>query len=210
MLNTSIWATEIAYLLCSNLYQWGNWSLERVCNSSKVMELDSKINAESRGENRGISPSKSWDATCVTGTSPENTLDPQQRSGPVKSNASVQFSRSVVSDSLRTHEPQACQASHIHWVGDTIQPSHPLSSLLLLPSIFPSIGIFSDESALCIRWPKYWSFSFNISPSDEHTGLISFRMDWLDLHVVQGTLKSFVQHHSSKASILQRSTFFIV
>ena len=82
--------------------------------------------------------------------------------------------------------------------------------LLLLPSIFPSIRVFSNESALCIRWPKYWSFSFNISPSNEHPGLISFRRDWLDLLAVQGTLKSLLQHHSSKASILQHSAFFIV
>ena len=82
--------------------------------------------------------------------------------------------------------------------------------LLLLPSIFPNIRVFSNESALRIRWPKYWNFSFNISPSNEHPGLISFRMDWLDLPAVQGTLKSLLQHHSSKASILQRSAFFIV
>ena len=82
--------------------------------------------------------------------------------------------------------------------------------LLLLPSIFLSIRVFSDESALHIRWPKYWSFSFNISPSNEHPGLISFRMHWLDLLAVQGTLKSLLQHHSSKASILQRSGFFLV
>ena len=84
---------------------------------------------------------------------------------------------------------------------------HPL---LLLPSIFPSIRVFSNESALHIRWPKYWSFSFNTSPSNEHPGLISFRMDWLDLLAVQGTLKSLLQHHSSKASILRQSAFFIV
>ena len=82
--------------------------------------------------------------------------------------------------------------------------------LLLLPSIFPSIRVFSNESALPIRWPKDWSFSFNISPSNEHPGLVSFRMDWLDLLAVQGTLKSLLQHHSSKASILRRSAFFIV
>ena len=82
--------------------------------------------------------------------------------------------------------------------------------LLLLPSIFPIIRVFSNESALHIRWPKYWSFSFNISPSNEHLGLISFRMDWLDLLAVQGTLKSLLQHHSSKASILRCSAFFIV
>ena len=81
--------------------------------------------------------------------------------------------------------------------------------LLLLPSIFPRIGVFSNESALHIRWPKYWSFSFSISPSNERPGLISFRMDWLDL-AVQGTLKSLLKHHSSKASILQRSAFFTV
>ena len=82
--------------------------------------------------------------------------------------------------------------------------------LLLLPSIFPSIRVFSNESTLHMRWPKYWSFSLSISPSNEHPGLVSFRMDWLDLLVVQGTLKSFLQHHSSKASILQRSVFFII
>ena len=82
--------------------------------------------------------------------------------------------------------------------------------LLLLPSTYPSIRVFSNESALCIRWPKYWSFGFNISPSNEHPGLISFRMGWLDLLAVQGTLMSLLQHHSSKASILQCSAFFIV
>ena len=92
-------------------------------------------------------------------------------------------------------------------------PSHCLilcRPLLLLHSIFPSIRVFSNESVLPIRWPKYWSFSFSISPSNEHPGLISFRMGWLDLLVVQGTLKSLLQHHSSKASILQRSAFFTV
>ena len=84
---------------------------------------------------------------------------------------------------------------------------HPL---LFLPSIFPSIRVFSNESVLHIKWPKYWSFSFSISSSNEHSGLISFRMDWLDLPAVQGTLKSLLQHHSSKASILQHSAFFMV
>ena len=84
---------------------------------------------------------------------------------------------------------------------------HPL---LLLPSIFPNIRVFSNESALRVRWPKYWSFSFNISPSNEHPGLISFRMNWLDLLAVQGTLKSLLQHHSSKASVLRCSAFFVV
>ena len=96
---------------------------------------------------------------------------------------------------------------------ESVMPSNHLTlfhPLLLLPSIFPSIGIFSNESVLRIRWPKYWNFSFNISPSNEHPGLISFRMDWLDLLAVQRTLKSLLQHHSSKASIPQRSTFFTV
>ena len=96
---------------------------------------------------------------------------------------------------------------------ESVMPSNHLilcHPLLLLPSIFPSIRVFSNESALCIRWPKYWSFSFNIRPSNEYSGLISFRMDWLDLPAVQGTLKSLLQHHSSKASILRRSAFFTV
>ena len=100
--------------------------------------------------------------------------------------------------------------THVHWVGDAIQPFHLLSSLLLPPLIFPSIRVFSNESALHIRWPKHWSFSFNFSPSSEHSGLISFRMDWLDLLAVQGTLKSLLQHHSSKPSILLHSAFFTV
>ena len=95
---------------------------------------------------------------------------------------------------------------------ESVMPSSHLilcRPLLLPPSIFPSIRVFSNESALRIRWPKYWSFSFNIIPSSEHPGLISFRVDWLDLLAVQGTLKNLLQHHSSKASILQHSTFFI-
>ena len=96
---------------------------------------------------------------------------------------------------------------------ESVMPSNHLilcRPLHLLPSVFPSIRVFLNESALRIRWPKYWSFSFNISPSNEHSGLISFRMDWLDLFAVQGTLKSLLRHHSSKASILQCSAFFIV
>ena len=114
------------------------------------------------------------------------------------------MNRSTTSLPVHHQLPESTQ-THVHWVSDTIQPSHPL--LLLLLSIFPSIRVFSNESALCIRWPKYWSFSFNISPSNEHPGLISFRMDWLDLLAVQGTVKSLLQHHSSNASILH-SAFF--
>ena len=112
---------------------------------------------------------------------------------------------------LRVHHqlPEFTQ-THVHWVGDPIQPSHPLSSPYPLPSIFPSIRLFSNESAFHIKWPKYWSFSFSISPSNEHPGLISFRMDWLDFLAVQGTLKNLLQHHNSKASILQHWVFFIV
>ena len=105
------------------------------------------------------------------------------------------------------HQLPEFTQTHVHQVGDAIQPSHPLSSPSPLPLIPPSIRVFSNESTLCIRWPKYWSFSFNINPSNEHSGLISFRMDWLDLLAVQGTLKSLLQHHSSKASILRHSVF---
>ena len=105
--------------------------------------------------------------------------------------------------------------SHVHRVGDAIQPLHPLSLLLLLPlllplSIFPTFRVFSNASALHIRWPKFWSFSFIISPSNEYSWLISYRIDWLELLAVQGTLKNFLQHHSSKASILRHSGFVIV
>ena len=108
------------------------------------------------------------------------------------------------------HQLPELAQTHVHQVDDAIQPSHPLSSPSPPASIFPSIMIFSNESVLPIRCPKYWSFSFSISRSSEYSGLISFRMDWLDLLAVQGTLKSLLQHHSSKASILQCSAFFIV
>ena len=107
------------------------------------------------------------------------------------------------------HQLPEFTQTHAHPVGDAIQPSHLCRPLLLLPLIFPSIRAFSSESVL-IRWPKYWSFSFSISPSNEHPGLISFRMDWLDLLAVQGALKSLCQHHSSKVSILRGSAFFMV
>ena len=104
--------------------------------------------------------------------------------------------------------PELAQA-HDHWVGDAIQPSHPLSSPSLPAFNFPSIRVFCNELAICIRWPKYWSFTFSISPSNEYSGLISFSTDWFEL-AVQGTLKSLLQHHSSKASILLHSDFFMV
>ena len=136
--------------------------------------------------------------------------------------SSVQFSCSVVSNPLQSPGTAACQACLSITNSRTllklmsiklVMPSNHLilcHPLLLLPSIFPSSKVFSNESVLHIRWAKYWSFSFNISPSKEHPGLISLRMDWLDLLTVQGTLKSLLQHHSSKASILLHSAFFIV
>ena len=134
--------------------------------------------------------------------------------------SSVQFSCSVV---LSLCDPMDCSMpgfpvhhqlleldqTHVHQVSDAIQTSNPLSSPSPLAFDLPTIN-FSNESALCIRWPKYWSFGFSISPSNEHPGLISFRMNWLDLLAVQGTLKSLLQHHSPKASILRHSAFFAV
>ena len=141
----------------------------------------------------------------------------------IKSSTSVQFSHSVTSNSFQPHEPRAaCQESLS--ITNLRSPPKPLSielvmpsnhlilchPLLLLPSIFPSIRVFSNESAVRIKWPKYGSFSFHVSPSNEHPGLISSRMEWLDLLAVQGTLKNLLQYHSSKASILLCSAFFIV
>ena len=134
---------------------------------------------------------------------------------------SVQFSCSVMSDSLWPHGLQHARPPVHHQLPsllkftsiELVMPSNHLilcQPLLLPTSIFPSIRALSSESALCIRWPKYWSFSFSISPSNEYSGLISLRMDWSDLLAVPGTFKSLLQHHSSKASILQGSAFFIV
>ena len=108
------------------------------------------------------------------------------------------------------HQLPEFTQTHVHRVGDAIQPSHPLSSPSPAPNPSQHQRVFSNESTLHMRWPKYWSFNFSISPSKEHLRLISFRMDWLDLLAVQGTLKSLLQHHSSKASILWRSAFFTV
>ena len=135
--------------------------------------------------------------------------------------SSVQFSCSVVSDSVtpwtaarQAFLPITNSRSLLKLMPiESVMPSNHLilcRPLLLLPSIFPSIRVFSNELVLQIRWPKYWSFSFNISPSNEYSGLISFRMDWFDLLAVQGTLKSLLQQYHAKASVLQRSAFFIV
>ena len=134
---------------------------------------------------------------------------------------SIQFSHSVVSGSLQPHglqharlpcpSPASGVYSHVHRVSGAIQPYHPLSPPVFLPSVFPSVRVFSSESVLHIRWPKYWNFSFSsINPCNEYSGLISFVTDWFDLLAVQGTLKSLLQCHSSKASILQCSAFFVV
>ena len=145
-----------------------------------------------------------------------------RRRKPKWRHSSVQFSRSVVSDSLWPYESQHARPpcpSPTPGVHSDARPSsqwyHPaISSSVVLfsscPQPLPASDVFSNESTLCMRWPKYWSFSFSIIPSKEYPGLISFRMDWLDLLTVQGTLKSLLQQHSSKASILQRSAFFIV
>ena len=135
---------------------------------------------------------------------------------------SVQFSRSAVFNYLRPHGLQharpPCPSPTLGVYSnsmsiESVMPSNHLifcHPLILPPSIFPSIRVFSSESALCIRWPNYWSFSFSVSPSSEHSGLISFRMEWLDLLAVQGTLKHLLQHHSSKASVLRHSAFSTV
>ena len=135
--------------------------------------------------------------------------------------ASVMFSCSAVSDSLRPHGlqhsrppcPSPTPRVYSNSFIELVMPSNHLilcCPLLLLPSFFPRIRVFSNESVLCIRWPKYWSFSFSISPSNKYSGLISFRIDWLDLLAVQGTFQSLLQHHGSKASVLCHSAFFIV
>ena len=139
----------------------------------------------------------------------------------LKSLSSVQFSHSVVSDSLQPHGAE-CQASlsiinswnllKLMSIESVMLSNHLIlcRPLLLLPSIFPSIRVFSNQSAFCIRGPKYWNFSFSISPSNEYSGLISFRIDWFNLLAVQGTLRSLLQHHSSKASVLWHSAFFMI
>ena len=144
---------------------------------------------------------------------------PRNNSADLGQGPSVQCSHSVVSNSLLDcsmpdflfhHQLPEFTQTHVHWVSDAIQPPHPLPSLLLLPLIPPSFSVCSNESALGIRCSTYWSFSFSISPSNEHPGLISFSMDGLDLLAIKGTLKSLLQHHSSKASILQHSAFCTV
>ena len=160
-----------------------------------------------------------WSSWWVQGMSLEMSVLILHRGSSWKYNHSVQFSHSVMSDCLPPHGLQHTRPPCPSPTPRAYSNSCPLSQwchptiyrpLLLLPSIFTSITVFSNESVLSIRWPKYWSFSLNMCPSNEYSGLISLRMDWFDLLAVQGTLKSLLQHHSSKASILQHSAFFIV
>ena len=171
-----------------------------------------------RAESASVCPHLGEKEQVLSTSSPYKDTNPITGDPP----SSVQFS-SVTQSCLTLCDPMDCSMpglpvhhqflefthTHVHWVGDAIQPSHPLHPLLLPPSIFPSIRIFSNESVLRIRWPKDWSFSFSISPSNGYSRLISFRVDWLDLLAVQGTLKSLLQHHSSKASVLLCSAFFM-
>ena len=152
---------------------------------------------------------------------PDSTTGSAKMWDELGASCSVQFGHSVMSDSFKPMDcsmpgfnihhklPEPAQ-KHVHPVSDVIQPSHPLSAPSPLPSIFPSIKVFSNMSVLHIWWPKCWSFSFSISPSNEYSGPISFKIDWFDILAVQGTLKSLLQHHSSKASILWHSAFFMV
>ena len=191
------WA--VSFILLLYVYSYANatlsWSLSYILKSGNV-----------------CSPNLFF-IKIVLAVVPDISISAKKGSAIGPSN-SVQFSRSVVSDCLQVHEPQHARppcpspTPRVHpnpCPSNRIILCHPL---LLLPSVFLSIKIFTNESALCLRWPTYWSFSFNISPSNEHPGLISFRMDWLDLLAVQGTLKSLLQHHSSSG--LQHSAFFMV
>ena len=185
------------------LFIWLRWVLVVACKLLTVQHVGSSFLTKDRNP-----------APC-TGSEESQSLD-HQGSPSVSSVQSL--SRVRLCDPMNCsmaglpvhHQLPEFTQTHVHRVNDAIHHLILCRPLLLLPSIFPSIRVFSNESALCIRWPKYWSFSFNISPSNEHPRLISFRMDGLDLLAVQGTLKSLLQHHSSKASILQNSAFFRV
>ena len=187
----------------------------------RVRERDQGEHGGSQGDGFPCRRRRRWGTTVEF--SPRANPSVTRRLWAVMTCLSVsQCSRSVMSDSLRPHglqharlccpppSPGACSEL---MSTESVMPSNHLilrHPLLLLPSIFPSIRVSSNESVFRIRWPKYWSFSFGISPSNEYSGLISFRMDWLDLLTVQGTRKSLLQHNSSKASILQHSAFFTV
>ena len=147
-----------------------------------------------------------WTATQISGQPPAPQFSSVTQLYPTLCDP---MNHSTPSLPVHHQLPEFTQ-THVHRVTDAIQPSILCCPLLLLPPIPPRIRVFSNESTLCMRWPKYWSFSLSISPSNEHPGRVSFRMDWLDLLAVQGTRKSLLQHHSSKASILWRSAFFTV
>ena len=196
-------------MLCAGILQINSpisYEVGTIFDSKEMRKLRPKVTCPRPKSCRQCSKDPNWDVS-------------DSRDHPL--NHSIQFSHSVMSNSLQPHEPQHARPPCPSPIPGVYPNSCPLSRwwhptissrcpLLLLPSIVPNIRVFSNELDLCIRWPKYWSFSFNISPSNEYSGLISFRMDWLDLLAVQGTLKSLLQHHSSKVSILLRSAFFIV
>ena len=181
------WATEMPGTFLENFMRnWGRW----LSRSGERKRKEWRIYRKSRGTWRGYIFSSVQSLSHVW-------LFATRGISAHQASLSITNSRSLLK---------------LMSIESVMPPSHLIlcRPFLLLPPIPPSIRVFSNESALCLRWPKYWSFSFSISPSSEHPGLISFRMDWLDLLAVQGTLKSILQHHSSKASILQHSAFFMV
>ena len=196
------WRADKGHLL---LWQWTRESNHHEVQS--ILHLKGLLSRKTLSE---------WQSTGGKGSSPKAPLaflsQPKDyccsvtKSCPVLCNP---MNCSMPGFSVLLYHPTFAQ-THIQWVGDAIQPSHSLLPLLLLLSIFPSIRTFSSELAVCIRWPKNWSLSLSISPSNEYSGLISFRIDWLDLLAIQGTLKSPLQNHSLKASTLQCSALFIV
>ena len=198
-----------------------------LCDPMNCSPPSSFVHGDSSGKNTGVVPGPPPGDLPNPGIKPRSpalqtdSLASEPIRKPTKNFSSVQFSCSVMSDSVTPWAAagQAFLSITNPWnllklmSIESVMPCNHLilcHPLLLPPSIFPSIRVFSNESVFHIRWPKYWSFSLNISPSKEHPGLISFRMNWLDLLAVQGTLKSLLRHHSSKASILPCSAFFIV
>ena len=180
------------------------FSLQKLNTRKKVLKYHEHNTTLCFDLNRGTVIRQSYPVQLSSGAQSCPTLcDPMNRSTPGLPGVSITNSRSLLKlTSIKSVMP----SNHLDLCSHYLILCCPL---LLLPSIFPSIRVFSNELALHIRWPKYWSFSFSVSPSNEYLGLISFRTDWWDLRAVQGTLKSFLQHYSSKPSILRRSAFFI-
>ena len=156
-----------------------------------ILQAGQQIRHRHKEQTFGLSGRRGWDVLR------ENSIETYTFSWVAQSRPTLRDPMDCSTPGLPVHHqfPESVQ-THVRWGSDAIQPSHPLLSPSLPATIFPSIRVFSNESVLHIRWPKYWSFSFSISPSNEYSGLISFRMDWLDLLVIQGTLKSLLQHHN--------------